>query len=151
MLELSCLVTRAMRDVETNQAVLWETAQQGRGTAAKACTGRTCAHRAVVGEASLTRVPRQRLRVLKPERSNRRDGALWINQNKTPARLNIELIEKLATAIARINARPRKILALYSVHDVVGNAVNLSDQHGGLWECASLDSQVAIDGPQRYG
>lgn len=43
--------------------------------------------------------------VLKLKRTDIRDGALWIVQNKTGARLGIEITGELAATISRINER----------------------------------------------
>lgn len=58
--------------------------------------------------------------VLKLKRTDIRDGALWIVQNKTGARLGIEIPGELAAAIARINARPRKAISVYLIQDENG-------------------------------
>lgn len=49
--------------------------------------------------------------VLKLKRSDIRDGALWIMQNKTGARLGIEVTSELAVVIARISERPRQAIS----------------------------------------
>lgn len=46
--------------------------------------------------------------VLKIKRSDIRDGALWVVQNKTGMRLGIEITGELAAVIARIDERPTK-------------------------------------------
>ncbi|MFP8834973.1 tyrosine-type recombinase/integrase [Hydrogenophaga sp. XSHU_21] len=48
---------------------------------------------------------------LKIKRTDIRDGALWIVQNKTGARLGIEITDELAAVIDRINARPRHAIS----------------------------------------
>ena len=58
--------------------------------------------------------------VLKLKRSDIRDGALWIAQNKTGARLGIEITGELATTIARIDVRPRKVISAYLIQDENG-------------------------------
>lgn len=58
--------------------------------------------------------------VLKLKRSDIRDGALWIVQNKTGARLGIEVTGELAAAIARINERPRRTISAYFIQDENG-------------------------------
>ncbi|MDR2990891.1 MAG: tyrosine-type recombinase/integrase [Burkholderiaceae bacterium] len=55
--------------------------------------------------------------VLKIKRSDIRDGALWIVQNKTGARLGIEITGELAIVIERINRRPRRIIGSYLIQD----------------------------------
>lgn len=58
--------------------------------------------------------------VLKLKRSDIRDGALWIIQNKTGARLGIEITGELASTIARISERPRKAISGYLIQDESG-------------------------------
>jgi integrase len=58
--------------------------------------------------------------VLKLKRTDIRDGALWIVQNKTVTRLGIEITGELAATIARINAHPRKAISAYIIQDENG-------------------------------
>lgn len=58
--------------------------------------------------------------VLKIKRTDIRDGALWIVQNKTGARLGIEVTGELAAVIERINARPRSALRAFLIQDEKG-------------------------------
>lgn len=58
--------------------------------------------------------------VLKLKRTDIRDGALWIVQNKTGQRLGIEITGELAAVIARITARPRLAIGAYLVQDENG-------------------------------
>ena len=58
--------------------------------------------------------------VLKLKRTDIRDGALWIVQNKTGARLGIEITGQLAAAIAQINERPRRAISAYLIQDENG-------------------------------
>jgi integrase len=62
--------------------------------------------------------------VLKIRRADIRDGALWIVQNKTGARLGIEATGELAAVIERIKQRPSKALSAYLIQD--GNGQPLS-------------------------
>lgn len=61
--------------------------------------------------------------VLKLKRTDIRDGALWIIQNKTGQRLGIEITGELAAVIARINERPRQAISAYLVQDENGQAM----------------------------
>lgn len=71
------------------------------------------AHFTVVDAMDLALLTGQRpADVLKLKRSDIRDGALWVTQNKTGARLGIEIIGELAAVIARISARPRQTVGL---------------------------------------
>ncbi|MBL0423466.1 tyrosine-type recombinase/integrase [Ramlibacter sp. AW1] len=47
--------------------------------------------------------------VLKLRRTDIRDGALWIVQNKTGARLGIEVTGELAALLDRLNSRPKAV------------------------------------------
>jgi integrase len=62
--------------------------------------------------------------VLKMKRADVRDGALWIVQNKTGARLGIEVTGDLAAVIDRINQRPRKAIGLYLIQDENGQPLS---------------------------
>lgn len=62
--------------------------------------------------------------VLKLQRSDIRDGALWIIQNKTGARLGIELVGELASIVNRINARPRKAISPFLIQDENGQPLS---------------------------
>jgi integrase len=66
--------------------------------------------------------------VLKLKRTDIRDGALWIIQNKTGARLGIEITGELAAVIARINERPRRAISAFLIQDENGQALT----HGAL-------------------
>lgn len=55
--------------------------------------------------------------VLKIQREDLHDGALWIVQNKTKAKRAIELTGELATLIERINTRPRERLSAWLIQD----------------------------------
>ena len=79
------------------------------------------AHFTVVDAMDLALLTGQRpADVLKLKRTDIRDGALWIVQNKTGARLGIEITGELAATIARINARPRKAISVYLIQDENG-------------------------------
>ena len=58
--------------------------------------------------------------VVKLKRTDIRDGALWIVQNKTGQRLGVEVTGELAAVIARINERPRRAISAYLIHDENG-------------------------------
>ena len=62
--------------------------------------------------------------VLKLKRTDIRDGALWIVQNKTGARLGIEVTGELAAVIARTNERPRRAISAWLVQDENGQALS---------------------------
>ena len=58
--------------------------------------------------------------VLKLKRTDIRDGALWIGQNKTGQRLGVEVTGKLAAVITRINERPRQAISAWLIQDENG-------------------------------
>ena len=62
--------------------------------------------------------------VLKIQRTDIRDGALWIVQNKTGARLGIEVTGELATLIERINGRPRNAISPFLIQDENGQPLS---------------------------
>ena len=55
--------------------------------------------------------------MLKLKKTDIRDGALWIIQNKTGQRLGVEITGELAAVIARINERPRQAISAYMIQD----------------------------------
>jgi integrase len=79
------------------------------------------AHFTVVDAMDLALMTGQRpADVLKLKRTDIRDGALWIVQNKTGARLGIELVGELASIVNRIDARPRKAISPFLIQDENG-------------------------------
>lgn len=58
--------------------------------------------------------------VLKLQRTDIRDGALWIVQSKTGDRLGIEITGELAATVARINERPRRAISAFLIQDENG-------------------------------
>lgn len=83
------------------------------------------AHFTVVDAMDLALLTGQRpADVLKLKRTDIRDGALWIVQNKTGARLGIEVIGELAAVIARINERPRHAISAWLIQDENGQPLS---------------------------
>ena len=79
------------------------------------------AHFTVVDAMDLALLTGQRpADVLKFKRTDVRDGALWIVQNKTGTRLGIEITGELAAVIARINERPSKAISPFLIQDENG-------------------------------
>jgi integrase len=79
------------------------------------------AHFTVVDAMELALLTGQRpADVLKFKRTDIRDGALWITQNKTGARLGIEITGELAAVITRINAHPKNAISVYLIQDENG-------------------------------
>lgn len=83
------------------------------------------AHHTVVDAMDLALLTGQRpADVLKIKRTDIRDGALWVVQNKTGARLGIEITGHLAQVIERINQRPRKAISPYLIQDENGQPLS---------------------------
>ena len=51
-----------------------------------------------------------------------RDGALWVTQNKTDARLGFEITGELAEVTARISQRPRHAISPFLIQNENGQA-----------------------------
>ena len=62
--------------------------------------------------------------VLKLQRSDIRDGALWFTQGKTGKKLRIEVTGELAAVITRIQQRPRKATDLWLIQDENGQRLS---------------------------
>jgi integrase len=76
------------------------------------------AHYAVVDAMDVALLTGQRpADVIKIKRSDLRDGALWVTQNKTGARLGIEMTGELAEVVTRICQRPRKAISPFLIQD----------------------------------
>lgn len=79
------------------------------------------AHFTVVDAMDLALLTGQRpADVLKIRCLDIRGGALWIVQNKTGARIGIEITGELAAVIARISERPRHAISPYLIQDENG-------------------------------
>ena len=86
---------------------------------------KACAHFTVIDAMDLALLTGQRpADVLKLKRTDIRDGALWIVQNKTGARLGIEVTGELAAVIARINERPRRAISAWLIQDDNGQPLS---------------------------
>lgn len=86
---------------------------------------RAHAHFTVVDAMDLALLTAQRpADVLKLRCTDLRDGALWVVQNKTGARLGIEVTGELAEVIARISARPRRAITPYLIQDENGQPIS---------------------------
>jgi integrase len=82
---------------------------------------KACAHHTVVDAMDLALLTGQRpADVIKIRCIDLRDGALWITQNKTGARLAIEITGELAEVIARIGKRPRRAISPFLIQDENG-------------------------------
>lgn len=62
--------------------------------------------------------------VLKLKRTDVRDGAVWVVQNKTGARIGIEVTGELASVLERINARPRRAISPFLIQDEDGQPLS---------------------------
>lgn len=85
------------------------------------------AHFTVVDAMDLALLTGQRpADVLKFKRTDIRDGALWIVQNKTGARLGIEITGELAAVVFRINNRQRQAVGSFLIQDENGQPLSQS-------------------------
>ena len=83
------------------------------------------AHFTVVDAMDLALLTGQRpADVLKLKRTDIRDGALWIVQNKTGARLGIEVTGELKTVIERISGRSSIAISAYLIQDEKGQPLS---------------------------
>lgn len=79
------------------------------------------AHFTVVDAMDLALLTGQRpADVLKLKKTDIRDGALWIVQNKTGQRMGVEVTGELAAVITRINERPRRAISAWLIQDDSG-------------------------------
>jgi integrase len=79
------------------------------------------AHFTVVDAMDLALLTGQRpADVLKIRGTDIRNGALWIVQNKTGARIGIEITGELQAVIARVSERPRRAISPYLIQDENG-------------------------------
>jgi len=62
--------------------------------------------------------------VLKIQRTDIRDGALWITQNKTGTKRAIEIEGELSAVIDRMNARPRQQVSPFLLQDDNGQPIS---------------------------
>ena len=95
--------------------------------------------------------------VLTMTRAHMRDGALWIAQDKTDARLGVRIMGELQRVLDRILARPRKAASLYLIANDRGqrmtyNAMNARfvkarTKAGATWQFRDLRAKAATDSP----
>ena len=106
---------------------------------------RAKAHFTVIDAMDLALLTGQRpADVLKLKRSDIRDGALWVVQNKTGMRLGIEITGDLAAVIARIKARPKKAISDFLIQDENGQPLTqhaLRSRFDKARELAGVDFQ----------
>jgi len=106
---------------------------------------KTHAHYTVVDAMDVALLTGQRpADVLKIKRGDIRDGVLWIVQNKTGARLGIEITGELATVIERINRRHRPIVGSHLIQDDTGQplgAFTLRSRFDKARKLAGVDFQ----------
>lgn len=106
---------------------------------------RANAHFTVIDAMELALLTGQRpADVLKLKRSDIRDGALWVVQNKTGTRLGIEITGELAAVIARIKARPKKAISDFLIQDENGQPLTqhaLRSRFGKAREQAGVSFQ----------
>ncbi len=92
---------------------------------------KACADAAVADAMDLALLTGQRpADILKIKRTDLREGALWITQNKTGARIGIEMVGELAALIGGIIARPRSAISPYLIQDDNGQPLTASALRG---------------------
>ena len=64
--------------------------------------------------------------VLKIQTRDIRDGAVWVTQNKTGARIGIEITGELQTVIARIGDRPHRAISPFLIQEENGQPLTLT-------------------------
>lgn len=82
--------------------------------------------------------------VLKIERTDIRDGALWIVQDKTGAKRAIEITGELAALIKRINARPRERLSAWLIQDDDGKPLRTFGLRSRLYKARALAGRAKV-------
>lgn len=86
---------------------------------------KSVAHHTVVDAMDIALLTGQRpADVLKIQHTDIRDGALWIVQNKTGARLGIEITGALAKVIERIHNRPKDFVSNFLIQDEDGKPLS---------------------------
>lgn len=93
--------------------------------------------------------------VLKARRQDIVDGALWFAQEKTDARLGINIVGELARVLERIQARERPVASLYLICDrkgqrVLYNALNERFRKArgeATWQFRDIRAKTATDLP----
>lgn len=95
--------------------------------------------------------------VLTMTRQHIREGALWIAQDKTDARLGVRIKGELQRVLERVLARPRAVASIYLIADAKGqrmtyNAMNARfvkarTAAGASWQFRDLRAKAATDSP----
>ncbi len=91
--------------------------------------------------------------VLKMTRQDVRDGCLWITQDKTGARLRIEVVGRFKDALERILTRSRTVQSVYLVADDKGQRVTVDRLQKAfqvargsmLWQFREFRKKTATD------
>lgn len=89
--------------------------------------------------------------VVKMRRSDVQDGALWVRQAKTQAKVRIDIVGPLAALLARLQAGP--VASVYLVHDHRGQPFTLAalrkrfKRKGLDWQIRDLRAKAATDSP----
>jgi integrase len=93
--------------------------------------------------------------VLKMTRADVKDGALWVQQNKTGAKVRLDLIGPLADVVARVLALSFPVQAMNLVLDERGQRLTLKAMQkrfaavrlkaGGAWQIRDLRAKAGTD------
>ena len=89
--------------------------------------------------------------VLKMRRQDAQDGALWVQQGKTGAKVRIELVGPLAALVARLTAAGDGVPSVFLIRDRRGQPLTLAamrkrfDRLGCDWQIRDLRAKAASD------
>lgn len=91
--------------------------------------------------------------VLKMTRQDVRDGCLWITQDKTGAKLRIEVVGRFKDALERLLTRPRTVQSVYLVADEKGQRITVDRMQKAFqiargsmrWQFRDIRKKTATD------
>lgn len=97
--------------------------------------------------------------VLRMRRADVRDGALWVSQAKTGARVRVAVVGPLATLLDSLRGLPATVASLYLVHNHRGQPLTLAAMQkrwdvvrrriGADWQIRDLRAKAATDATGR--
>lgn len=93
--------------------------------------------------------------VLSMTRQHIRDGALWIAQGKTDARMGVRVQGELKSLLERIQARPKKVSSMYLIATDKGQRVTYNQLNrrfvqargDATWQFRDIRAKAATDSP----
>lgn len=97
--------------------------------------------------------------VLRMMRSDVRDGALWVSQRKTGAKVRIAVSGPLEALLERLRGLPTRVASLYLIHNHRGQPITLAAMQkrwdlvrtriGADWQIRDLRAKAATDATSR--